>query len=142
MAILIQQQVLGLEITVGDATLLLVEELEDEDDLGGVEAGDGLVEAAQLSEVGEELAAGDVIEEHVQGIVVGERSEEVGDEGVPGDIGEDGAFVAHVVDLLEANDLGLAQDLERVHFGVELVIEGDVSRGGGANEADAGKGSC
>lgn len=74
--------------------------------------------------------------------MVGERSEEVGDERVAGDIGEDGAFVAHVVDLLEANDLRLAQDLERVDFGVELVIEGNVSRGGGANEADASKGSC
>ena len=114
--VLVDEQVLGLEVSVGDAALLLVQVLQHEDDLGGVEAGDGLVEAPKLAEVGEELAAGDVVEEHVEGVVVGEGAEEVGDEGVAGDVGEDGALVAHVLNLLQLYDVRLSEDLECVDF--------------------------
>lgn len=60
-AVLVQQQVLGLEVTIGHTALLLMQVLEHEHDLGRVEDGRGLVEAAELAQVAEELAAGDVV---------------------------------------------------------------------------------
>jgi hypothetical protein len=57
----INEDVLGLQVPVRDA-LLLVEEFQDEDDLGGVEARGGLIEAPRAAEVAEDLAAGAVIE--------------------------------------------------------------------------------
>lgn len=103
-AVLIQEEVLRLEVAVGDAALLLVEVLQHEDDLGGVEAGDGFVEAAQLAQVRKQLAARDVVEEHVEGVVVREGGDQPGDEGVTRDVGEDGALMADMIDLLEADD--------------------------------------
>lgn len=138
-AVLVEEQVLGLQVAIGDAILLLVQELEHEDDLGSVEAGHVLVEAAQLAEVGEELAAGNVVEQHIERIMVGEGGEQGRYEGVAGDVAEDGTFVPNVVDLLKADDFGFAQDLESVHFRVELMVEGNVGRGSGANEADSRK---
>jgi hypothetical protein len=60
----INQQVLGLQITVND--VLLVEVLESEDEVGGVEAGDVGGEPTRTSEVGEEFAALHVFEEEVE----------------------------------------------------------------------------
>jgi hypothetical protein len=57
----IYEYVLGLEIAVCD-THLLVEELEDEDYFCGVEFGGCFVEAAGAAEVGEDFAAGAVVE--------------------------------------------------------------------------------
>ena len=86
-ALLVEQEVLGLEVAVGNAVLKLVQVLEHEDDLGGVEAGHGLVEAAVLAQVAEELAAGHVVEQQVEEVAVGEGGEQVGDEGVAGHVG-------------------------------------------------------
>jgi hypothetical protein len=57
----VYEDILGLQVAVGDA-LRLVEILENEHDLGGVEARGGLVEAARAAEVAEDLAAGAVVE--------------------------------------------------------------------------------
>jgi len=57
----VDQNVLGLQIPVCN-TLSLMQKLQYQDDLGGVELGRGLVEASRSSEVAEDLAAGTVIE--------------------------------------------------------------------------------
>lgn len=58
----VEQQVLGLEIPVGDAVLLLVQVLEDKHNFGSIKLGRGLVEAPELAEVTKQFAAGDVVE--------------------------------------------------------------------------------
>lgn len=103
----VEEEVLGLHVAVGDAALLLVQVLEDEHDLGRVEARDFLVEAPELAQVREELAARDVVEQDVEEVAVREGGDVVGDEGVARDVGEDLALVADVVDLLEFDDWGL-----------------------------------
>lgn len=136
--LLVEQQVLGLEVAVGDAALGLVQVLEHEHDLGGVEDGHALVEAAVLAQVAEELAAGHVVEHEVQEVAVREGGAQVRDEGVARHLGQDGALVAHVVDLLELDHFGLAQDLERKHLGplgLGLWV-------GWPDEADARKCAC
>lgn len=61
MSIRVQQQVLGLEVPVRHA-LALVQELQDQDNLCGVEARRVLVEPLGLAEVGEYFAARAVVE--------------------------------------------------------------------------------
>ncbi len=61
MAFCIEQQVLGLEIAVGNA-FALVQEFEDQDYLRGVEARGLLVESLCLAEIGEYFAARAVFE--------------------------------------------------------------------------------
>lgn len=57
----VNEYVLGLEVAVGDA-LALVQKLQDQDNLGGVELRGGLVEAACAAEIAEDFAAGAVVE--------------------------------------------------------------------------------
>lgn len=57
----VDEDVFRLQVAVCDA-LALVQELENQDNLGGVELGRRLVEAARAAEVAEDLAAGAVIE--------------------------------------------------------------------------------
>lgn len=122
MTVFVQEKVLGFQIPICDATLLLVQILEHQHNLSGVESRRVLVEAPEFAEVAEDLAAGDVVEEHVEGIAVGEGAEEGGDEGVAGDIGQDGPLVADMVDLFQPDNLCLSEDFEGVNFGVLLVI--------------------
>lgn len=42
-------------------------------------------------------------------------------------IGENSTLVANMVNLFQADDFGLAKDLESIDFGVELMIEGNMS---------------
>ena len=100
-ALAVEEQVLGLHVPVGYPPLLLVQVLQDQDNLGGVEAGHVLAEPAELAQVGEELATGHVVEEDVEELVVREGGDEAGDEGVSGHVCQDLALVAHVVELLE-----------------------------------------
>jgi hypothetical protein len=81
--------------------LLLVEVLEHQDNFGGIEPGRILVKPAKLAEVGKELAARDVVEEKIEICVVGKGRLEGGDEGMPGDVGEDLSLVTHMIDLLK-----------------------------------------
>lgn len=71
--------------------------------------------------------------------MIGKGGDQICDEGVSGDIGEDSAFVADMIDLFKTDDLWFPEDLESVDFGVELVIEGDVCGRSGTDEADSGK---
>lgn len=137
-ALAVQQQVLGLEVAVGHAVLGLVQVLEHQDDLGGVEAGHVLVEASVLAQVRKELAAGHVVEHNVEEVVVGEGGEHVCYKREPRHVGEDGALVAHMIDLLELDHLGLAQYLERK----DLVALRFVLRVRWSDKADSGKRSC
>ena len=100
-ALAVEEQVLGLHVPVGYPPLLLVQVLQDQDNLGGVEAGHVLAEPAELAQVGEELATGHVVEEDVEELVVREGGDEAGDEGMSGHVCQDLALVAHVVELLE-----------------------------------------
>ena len=108
----VNEYVLGLQIAVRNA-LPLVQELQYQDDLGGVELRRGLVEAARPAQVAEDLAAGAVVEHHVERVERLEAGDHGGDEGVAGNLGEYVALVADMLDLLEADHVDLAQDLER-----------------------------
>ena len=112
MAFGIEEEILGLEVAVGDAGLGLVKELKHKDDLSGVEAGGGFVEAAELAQISKELAAGNVIENHVEGVAVGKGGDEVGDKRMAGDVGENGSLVADVVELLEPDNVCFVEYLE------------------------------
>ena len=86
--------------------------LEDDRNLSTVELRRVGVEAARVAQVREELAADDVLEHHVQVARVLERAREEDDERVVRRL-EDRLLPDHVLDLLEADDLGLLQDLDR-----------------------------
>ena len=78
-----------------------MQELEDEHDFGGVELRGCGREAFRFAEVGEYFAAGAVVEEHIEGVVVGEGGYECRYERVSCDVCQDGSFVIDVVNLLE-----------------------------------------
>ena len=61
MPLRIDQDVLRLQVPVCDA-LSLVQKLQYQDNLGGVELGRGFVEATRSAKVAEDLAAGAVVE--------------------------------------------------------------------------------
>lgn len=103
----VEEDVLGLQVTVGDA-LRFVQELEDQHDLGGVEARGRFGEAPRAPQVREDLAAGTVVEEHVEAVVVREGADQRGDEGVAGDGAERLALVADVFYLLQPDDVDLS----------------------------------
>jgi hypothetical protein len=113
----VDEDVLGLQVAVGDA-LALVQELEYQHNLGGVELRCGFVEAARPAQVAEYLAARAVVKHHVERVERLEAGDHSGDEGVAGDLGEHVALVAHMLDLLEADHVDLAQDLEREDLAV------------------------
>lgn len=52
-AVLVQQEVFRLEVSVGHAALLLVQVFQDEDNLGGIKLRRGFVEAPEFAEVAE-----------------------------------------------------------------------------------------
>ena len=106
----VEKDVLRLEVTVKDAALVQV--LEDERHLGGVETRCVVGKAARPSQVREELAADDVLEEHVEGGAVLRDGEEGHQKRVV-DRQQDLLLVAYVLNLLEAHDLALLHDLQR-----------------------------
>lgn len=81
-AFCVEEEVFRLHVPVGDAALVFVQVFEHEDDFSSIKPGHVLVETAVFAEVGEELAAGDVVEEDIQKVMVGEGGLEGGDEGV------------------------------------------------------------
>lgn len=70
MAVGVEEEVFWLHVPVGYPPLMLVQVLQNQDNLGCVKAGCVLVKAAELAQVGEELAAGDIVEEDVEEVVV------------------------------------------------------------------------
>jgi len=64
MAVLVEQEILGLEVAVDDGQR--VEVVERRRDLGGVEETRAVGELAGVAQVGEQLAAAQVLEQHVQ----------------------------------------------------------------------------
>lgn len=137
---LVEKEVLGLEVPVRHAALLLVEILENEHNLGSVETCGRLLESPQLAQVAEELAAWDVVQQHVERVLVGEGTHQIRNKRVACDIGKNGALVSNMIDLLEFDDLGLAKDLESVDFGFLLFVERGRIRSR-ADETDSSKGS-
>ena len=108
-SLLVDEEVLRLEVSVGDVHG--VEVLECEHDLGREEEGDVVGEAAFPPQESEELPAAGVIEEHEH---VGGRLEgalEVHDEGVVDRL-EDLLLRLHVLYLLQPDDLALLQALQ------------------------------
>jgi len=99
----VYENVLGFKVSVCD-TFSFVEELEYEDDFGGVELGGGFVEAPRSAQVAKDLAAGAVVEDHVQRVERLEAGDHGGYEGMSCDFGEHIALVANVLDLLETDD--------------------------------------
>ena len=91
------EQVFRFEVSVDD--IFAMEVLEDEDELGGVEGGFVGLEHAFFSEVGEELSAGNVFQEEVDGCGVLVHALEVDDKGMA-DRFENLVLVADMVDLL------------------------------------------
>lgn len=71
--------------------------------------------------------------------MIGKGGNQICDEGMACNIGEDSAFVADMIDLFKTDNLWFPEDLESVDLGVELVIEGDVCGRSGTDEADSGK---
>jgi hypothetical protein len=122
MALGVDQDVLGLQVPVGDA-LCLVQELEDEDDFGGIELRGGLIESSRSPQVAEDLATGTVVKlrtcisnwssqrrrrrgayQHEERIMTLEARDHGGYEGVSGHGREHIALVPHMFDLLELDD--------------------------------------
>ena len=89
-----------------------MEVLENERNLGGVEARGVVGEAARLPQMREELAADDVLHHEVEVALVLEGTEQV-DDVREGDLLEHELLGHDVLDLLERDDLGLFEDLER-----------------------------
>lgn len=141
MSIRVDQDVLRLQIAVCHA-LLLVQELQYQGNLGGVELRGGLVEASRPAQIRKDLAAGAVLQQHIQSLGVLEAGNHGGDEGVAGDGGEDVALVADVLDLLEADDVDLPEDLEREDLAGVLALaigeldQPDARKGAGAQGLD------
>ena len=75
------EDVLGLQIAVNNIVLVKIAEGEDDD--GEIEARDVGCEATNAKEMGKELAAGDVRQQHVDVQAVLERRVKVDDEGMP-----------------------------------------------------------
>ena len=100
----VEKQVFGLHIPVGDAPLGLVEILQYQNYLGSVEACHLLVEASVLAQVREQLAAGDIVQNQIQKVVVRKGADKAGYEGMARHVGENLPFVTNVVDLLQFDD--------------------------------------
>lgn len=123
MTLVVEQKILGFEISVSHATLVLVKVFKHQDNLGSVESSDRFVKAAKFSQVAEELTARYVVEEHIERVGVGKGGDQVRDEGVAGDVSEDCALVAHMVDLLQFDDLCFSENFQCVYFGVVLLVQ-------------------
>lgn len=80
----IDEDVLRLEISVCDA-LPLVQKLQHQHNLRGIELGRGFVEASGATQIGKDLASRTVIQQHVERIVVLEACNHGRDKGMPGD---------------------------------------------------------
>ena len=65
MPLRVEQQILGLQVAVSNATLIFMQELQDQNNLGGVELRPLLREAAVSPKVAKQFAAGDIVEQHI-----------------------------------------------------------------------------
>ena len=110
-AVPVEKDVLRLEVTVKDAALVQV--LEDERHLGGVETRCVVGKAARPSQVREELAADDVLHQQVEVEGVLEGAAQVDDEWVR-DLRKHLLLRLDVLYLLQMDHLRLLQDLESV----------------------------
>uniref|UniRef100_A0A182Q467 Uncharacterized protein n=1 Tax=Anopheles farauti TaxID=69004 RepID=A0A182Q467_9DIPT len=110
-ALRVDQQILRLQIAVDQIEIVQV--LEREHDLGGVEARVRLGEPADLAQVREHLAARHVLQHHVQVRVVLEVELET-DQERERDRLKDALLVQRVLDLLQLHHLLFVQDLHRV----------------------------
>ncbi|GIX65720.1 ATP-dependent RNA helicase [Babesia caballi] len=132
---LVQQHVLRLQVAVHDP--LGVQEVDGEHGLRGVEARDGVPQGAILVNVAEELAAADVLEEHVDVHGVLEAAHVAYYEGVP-DARENVALVPQVVHLPLREHLGLVEHLQGENRADALGggLERDEADGGVRSGAD------
>ena len=76
--LLVEEEILGLEVSVDNGQGVQV--LESAGDLGGEEVGRVVGKLDGVAQVGEQLAAAHVLEQHVEERVVVRRPEEVDDE--------------------------------------------------------------
>lgn len=114
-AVAVEQQVLGLQVTVDD--VVRVQVVQGQGDLGGVELGDGVGEALGLAQQTKQLAALDKVHDHVQVLAVLEGAPQGDEEGVL-DLLQHAALVVGVLDLLHLDDLRLLEHLD----GVEALV--------------------
>ena len=129
----VEEQILGLEVAVRDA--VGVEILERQDDLSGVESRDVVRESSRATEVGEKLAADDVLEHEPQAPFVLTRTEKRDDERVV-DAAEDLSLRANVLHLSGADHLGLTHHLDGdQRAGGPVLGEGDPAETAGAEDA-------
>ena len=128
-ACLVQEQVLRLHVPVDDGEG--VEVVQGGHNLCRVEEGGGVAELAGAPQVGEELPATDVGEEHVEQRLVLVHPAQAHDEGVA-DLLQDGLFVLYVVHLLQLDDVPHGEELEGV-VALRLLVPA---------EAHAGKRAC
>lgn len=108
-----EEQVLGLEVAVDDASVVQV--LQRQQDLGGVEADALLGEAAVVLEVEEELATVHKVQHKVQLLVGLERVVQVDQEGML-QLGQDVPLRHRVLLLALGNDLCLLKDFHGIDF--------------------------
>ena len=101
-AVPVEKDVLRLEVTVKDAALVQV--LEDERHLGGVETRCVVGKAARPSQVREELAADDVLEQQVEVVLALKSLEQIHNK----------FALAHHLDLLLTHDVFLHLHLHDV----------------------------
>merc|ERR1719192_2363366 len=128
MAIAIQEKVLGLQVPVHHRQR--VEIVKSRDNLGRVEEGGCRVEPTSTSQVGEELAATDVGEEHVEEALVFAAPGQVDQEGMI-DLLEDVFPILDMFYLLEPDDIVDGEDFES-----EVLATGTV-----ATQAHTGEGA-
>lgn len=123
----VDQEVLRLQVPVDQ--IQVVEVLESEHDLSGIETRMGLGEAADLAQVREHLATGHVLQHHVEVRIVFEVKPQADEEG-EGDRLQDALLVEGVLDLLELHHLLFVEYFHRVVLLGGLVL----------NDHDAAKG--
>lgn len=118
-AVVADQQVLWLEVSKDD--VLAVQVLKAGGHSGRIEAALVRREGLHRTQIGEELAAVDELEDQIEIAGVLGQSLEADDEGVV-DLGVDEVLVVDVVDLLRLDDLALLEEFESHVFAVLLVL--------------------
>lgn len=104
MAILIEQEVFGLQISVGDPALRFVEVLQNEDKLGYIKSGSRFIETPHPPQVCENLSTRNIVEQHVDAVAVGKRGYKSRNERVSAHVAQDSTFVADMVQLFQPDN--------------------------------------
>lgn len=132
-AVAVEQQVLGLQVTVDD--VVRVQVVERERDFGRVELCDRIGKALALAQQAKQLAALDKVHDHVQILRVLKGAPERDEERVL-DLLQHAALVVGVLDLLHLDDLRLLQHFDGVEALVVLALhEVDAPEAAGAEGA-------